>query len=458
MGTPHDRIHARFKTNLAVTMKWRRSVVTVHATDASEGGVFVPTDEQPALRELVRLELTIPGRAEPLSVHGMPVNSARANDPEGRAPGVGIQFYAMDRDAQRVWGQFIEHLRRTQDPLPRFSPAAPRAPLVLPEAPVPHGPVTPSQKMPPTPVAAPSPPVAPAQTKATPAPAARVTPVAPEAPLSQPGERQAIYADEDIDEASSEPVATASLELEIASEEDLYEFYMRDVAVGGMFILSDVALPEGERITLFIRHPIANDTFELEAVVRSASEGPDGPGLEVDFVDLDEQRLDALREFIECDGIPATAFEALEAGAAAVEAASADVALSEGWQAPITPDPQQGQLEKLFDPWTGSTPDRPWSKPPPEDEFDSIFEALSPDDSGIHRSAPAPAVHEVPDFLMAIPSWTSIDVSVLDPGQRLSIELDPSDLVEVRDDRLHASKRLPDEAPSAPRRPLPRAR
>ncbi|MFO0650956.1 MAG: PilZ domain-containing protein [Polyangiales bacterium] len=464
MGTPHDRVHARFKTDLAVTMKWRRSVVSVHATDASEGGVFVPTDEQPALRELVRLDLTIPGRADVLSVHGMPVNSARANDPEGRAPGVGIQFYAMDRDAQRVWGQFIEHLRRTQEPLPKFSPAGPRAPLVLPEGPVPHGAAAPAQKKTPTP-AAPTRPVAPAQTKAAPvapvAPTAPVAPVAPvaAAPLSRPGERQAIYAAEEVDEeAPSEAVATASLELEIASEEDLYEFYMRDVAAGGMFILSDVTLPEGERITLFIRHPIANDSFELEAVVRSASEGPDGPGLEVDFVDLDEQRLDALREFIECDGAPPNTFDALEAAAASAEAANADAAPPEDWQAPITPDPKQGQLAQLFDPWTGSTPDRPWSKPPPEDEFDSIFEALSPGDSGIHRSAPAPAVHEVPDFLMAIPSWTSIDVSVLDPGQRLSIELDTSDLVEVREDRLHASKRTADEAAPAPRRPAPRVR
>ncbi len=436
MGTPHDRVHARFKTHLPVTMKWRRSVVTVHATDASEGGVFVPTDEQPALRELVRLELSIPGRVEPLSVHGMPVNSARENDPEGREPGVGIQFYAMDRDAHRIWGQFIEQLRRTQNPLPKFSPASPRAPLVLPEGPVPHGPHL--------------------QTEAR-APVADAAPAV--APPAQLGEREAIYEVEELadDEAPPEPVATASLELEIASEEDLYEFYMRDVAAGGMFILSDVALPEGERITLFIRHPIANDTFELEAVVRSATEGPDGPGLEVEFVDLDEQRLDALRDFIECDGAPAPAFADFEAGAARVDALTAE-APAEAWQAPITPDPAQGQLAQLFDPWTGSSPERPWSKPPPEDEFDSIFDALSPDDSGVRRSAPAPAVHEIPDFLMAIPSWTSIDVSALDPGQRFSIELDPSDLVEVREERLRASMRVGEEAPRAPKRPAPRVR
>jgi Tfp pilus assembly protein PilZ len=434
MGTPQDRIHARFKTDLAVTMKWRRSVVTVRAIDASDGGVFVRTDEQPNLRELVRLELTLPGRAEVFSVHGMPVNSAVAGDPEGREPGVGVQFYAMDRESQRVWGQYIEQLRRTQSPLPKVALVAPRSAPVLPEAPVPSA----SQAK--TPLPAVVQPIAKAPVVAAPAPA-----------VEEPAD------DEDFDDEAldAEPASGASLELEIASEEDLYEFYMRDIAAGGMFILSDVALPEGERLTLFIRHPQVDDTFELEAVVRSASEGPEGPGLEVEFLGLDEQRLDALRDFIECDVEGATGLDDLDATGSA-EALTLDVPPIAAWQSPQ--DPQQGKLAQLFDPWTGSVPERPWSKPPPEDEFDSLFDALASGATGVRHSVPAPANEDVPDFLLAIPSFSNTDNPLLDPSMPRSIELEPDDLVEVRDERLRGALRATEEAARVPRRPIPRAR
>lgn len=425
MGTPQDRIHARFKTDLAVTMKWRRSVVTVRAIDASDGGVFVRTEEQPNLRELVRLELTLPGRAEAFSVHGMPVNCAVAGDPEGREPGVGIQFYAMDRESQRVWGQYIEQLRRTQSPLPKVAPAAP----------------VPSASQAKTPLPAVAQPVAKGPVVVAP-PALSV-----EAPADDED-----FEDEALD---SEPTSGASLELEIASEEDLYEFYMRDVAAGGMFILSDVALPEGERLTLFIRHPQVDDTFELEAVVRSASEGPEGPGLEVEFLGLDEQRLDALRDFIECDVEGATGLDDLDATGSS-EALTLDVPLIAAWQSPQ--ESQQGKLAQLFDPWTGSVPERPWSKPPPEDEFDSLFDALAGGATGVRHSVPAPANEDVPDFLLAIPSFSNADNPLLDPSMPRSIELEPDDLVEVRDERLRGALRATEEAARVPRRPIPRAR
>ncbi len=458
MGTPQDRVQARFLTDLPVTMKWRRNAVSVRATDASDGGVFIRSDEQPAIRELVRLEFTLPGRAEPFAVHGMPVNCASANDPEGREPGVGIQFYGLDRDSQRVWGQFIENLRRTQSPLPKT--AGPRAPRHV-APPVantpPRAAESPSEPevvrlIVPSPLAhsraaaerAPEP-KAPHQ--AQPQPQPQPKPPAPEAVEEE-------VADEDLAREEFPELADsgASLELEIASEEDLYEFYMRDIAAGGMFILSDVALPEGARLTLFIRHPLVDDTFELEAVVRTATEGPDGPGLEVEFIDLGEPRLDALRDFIERD------LEASVAPSTAPTEAGAAVEQPPSWQQPFDDGRPQGKLAQLFDPWTGDTPERPWSKPPPEDEFDSLFDALSGDSSGVRHSVPAPSNEEVPDFLMAIPSWSKLESPQIEPAGATSIELDACDLVEVREDKLREALRAHDEATRGSRQSLPRAR
>ena len=441
MGTPHDRVHARFLTDIPVTMKWRRNVVMVRATDASDGGVFVRTDDQPAIRELVRLEFTLPGRKEVFAVHGMPVNSASANDPEGREPGVGIQFYGLDRDAQRVWGQFIDHLRRTQTALPKGP--MPRAPRNA--APPPSNTPAPvvEQK------SAPSlPPLI------VPAPLVLAKPPAVSAPEAHHEASTQEVDDADLagDELSESVQSGASLELEIASEEDLYEFYMRDVAAGGMFILSDVALPEGTRLTLFIRHPLVDDTFELEAVVRSATEGDDGPGLEVEFLDLTEPRLDQLRDFIESD---------LEAPPAPSVTPVGEVVVPDGspaWQQPFDDGRPQGRLAQLFDPWTGDAPERPWSKPPPEDEFDSLFDALAAGSTGVRHSVPPPSNDEVPDFLMAIPSWSKLESPQSDPVERMSIELDPADLVEVRDERMREALRAHEDSARAPRQPITRAR
>ncbi len=419
MGTPHERVHARYQVDLTVTMKWRRNAATLKLLDASDGGVFVITDDQPSMRELVRLEFKLPGRAEPLAAHGMAVNNALDNDPEGRPPGVGIQFYGMDRDTQRAWGQFIEQLRRTQAPLPKVMPVAPRSAPMLPQAP--------AQK--PALVV----PQAPAQKPAL---------VVPQAPAQKPVEKPALVVPQKpapkppVAQPPPEEPAQPSLELEIASEDDLYEFYMRDVAAGGMFILTDVPLPEGSRLTLVVRHPIADDDFEVEAVVRAACESDDGHGIEVEFVGLDDDRLDALRDFIDADlGEP-------EPDAPAPEAPAPASVAHVG--------PHGGPLAQLFDPWTGSH-EQLWSRPPPEDEFDMMFDALGADAvSSVRPSMPSPANEDVPDFLMAIPSWSKLENPLLDPSRPLSIDLEPSDLVEVSEE--------PSPLARAQRRPMSRAR
>jgi Tfp pilus assembly protein PilZ len=339
MGTAQERVHARYRVDLTVTLRWRRTVETVHAWNVSEGGLFLVTRDQPPLRELVRLEIPLPGRAEPLEVHGMAVNTATECDPDGRPPGVGVQFYALDREAQRLIGQYIDQVR----------------------------------------LAAPA--------------------------------------------LSALPPPEVSLELEIASDDDLYEFYMRDVAAGGMFIVSDVALAVGEGLSLIVRHPIVDDCFVIGAVVRAASEGPDGPGLTVEFVGLDAERLDALREFI--DGpIESEAPPPLSVRPTQRE-----------WQDPFAQQPREKRsLAQLFDPWTGAAQEQPRTRAQPRDELDMMFDAIAPaNQSAVRPSMPSPANEDVPDFLMAIPSWSKLTAGG-DPSRGVvAIDLEPDDIIEVPD-------------------------
>ncbi len=340
MGTAQERVHARYRVDLTVTLRWRRTVETVRVWNVSEGGLFLVTREQPPLRELVRLEIPLPGRAAPLEVHGMAVNLAAEGDAEGRPAGVGVQFYALDREAQRLIGQYIEQVRVAE----------------------------------------------------------------PQAP-------------------SLQPPAEASLELEIASDDDLYEFYTRDVAAGGMFIVSDVALAVGQCLSLIVRHPIVDDCFVIRAVVRAASDGPDGPGLTVEFIGLDAERLDALRVFI--DGpIESEAPPPLSVRPTQRE-----------WQDPFAQQPRERRnLAQLFDPWTGASQDQPRSRGQSRDELDMMFDAIaSNDQSAVRPSVPSPANEDVPDFLLAIPSWSKLDGSGDKSRGAVAIDLEPDDIIEVPD-------------------------
>lgn len=305
MGTAQERVHARYRVDLTVTLRWRRTVETVHAWNVSEGGLFLVTREQPPLRELVRLEIPLPGRAEPLEVHGMAVNNATERDPEAARPAWAC---SSTPSTARRSGSSASTSSRCASPS--------RRPL------------------------------------------------------------------------SVLPPAEASLELEIASDDDLYEFYMRDVAAGGMFIVSDVALAVGEGLSLIVRHPIVDDSFVIGAVVRAASEGPDGPGLTVEFVGLDAERLDALRMFI--DGpIESEAPPPLSVHPTQRE-----------WQDPFAQQPREKRnLAQLFDPWTGASQDQPRARAQPRDELDMMFDAIAPDNqSAVRPSVPSPANEDVPIF------------------------------------------------------------
>jgi hypothetical protein len=91
----------------------------------------------------------------------------------------------------------------------------------------------------------------------------------------------------------------AVFEVRTASVDDLLPFASRDVSKGGMFLTADSPRAVGDVIGVELVHPERDERFEVRCVVRRVvSEAALGVGMGVEFLDLDEDRRDALWEFI----------------------------------------------------------------------------------------------------------------------------------------------------------------
>ena len=128
MDDHKNRIDARIPCRLDVALVAGKSRQRARTEDVGQRGVFVRTDTPPKLRQLVRLEITLPAEASPLSVHGMAVHVIEPGGP--RVPGVGVQFYAVDGDTSARWAAFLGGLHAERAAAEAKSPpAAPDEPL-----------------------------------------------------------------------------------------------------------------------------------------------------------------------------------------------------------------------------------------------------------------------------------------------------------------------------------------
>jgi Tfp pilus assembly protein PilZ len=81
------------------------------------------------------------------------------------------------------------------------------------------------------------------------------------------------------------------------SVDELMTLYTRDVSRGGMFLLTKQALEIGREIEVEVFHPITDEVFTLECVVRRATEGQQA-GIGVEFHTLDDRGREAFAEFV----------------------------------------------------------------------------------------------------------------------------------------------------------------
>lgn len=108
-GRRDSRYEARFPTQVTFG-KRRLSLLT---EDLSYRGVFLRTDTPPSLRQLVRVRIVVPFVGRALDMHGMTVHVVEHDNAGGRVPGIGIQFYGLDRDTREAWETTVRHVAST---------------------------------------------------------------------------------------------------------------------------------------------------------------------------------------------------------------------------------------------------------------------------------------------------------------------------------------------------------
>ncbi len=129
MAPSDKRRDARFKARITVTVMKGRGGQSLLTEDVSFRGVFLRMDAPPALRQLVRLEMTLP-EGPTIRAHAMVVY--RVAPGGDQAPGAGMQFYGLEGRERTHWESFVGKIREE-------APRSRRSPIVLapPDAPDP---------------------------------------------------------------------------------------------------------------------------------------------------------------------------------------------------------------------------------------------------------------------------------------------------------------------------------
>ena len=107
MTTENLRREARVDVSVPVVVYRGKKAVALHTSDVSFKGLFVRTDDPPALLSLVRLKVALFDRE--FEAHAMAVHVVRDPD-EGRAPGVGLQFWGLSGPNRSAWDDFVRGL------------------------------------------------------------------------------------------------------------------------------------------------------------------------------------------------------------------------------------------------------------------------------------------------------------------------------------------------------------
>jgi Tfp pilus assembly protein PilZ len=80
--------------------------------DVGFRGLFLRTDDPPPLRQLLQVKLVLPPGNDAFTVHAMAVFMVPAGA-AGRAPGVGLQLYAVSGEARQQWERFVRWVAKT---------------------------------------------------------------------------------------------------------------------------------------------------------------------------------------------------------------------------------------------------------------------------------------------------------------------------------------------------------
>ncbi len=105
------RHEPRYRLQIPVTLMLGKQALSLTTEDISFSGLFLRTDELLPVRGLIRFQVPIEGRGEPLSLTGMVVHVVAPDGGSGRVPGVGVRLYGIGGTVMREWVDFAKALR-----------------------------------------------------------------------------------------------------------------------------------------------------------------------------------------------------------------------------------------------------------------------------------------------------------------------------------------------------------
>jgi Tfp pilus assembly protein PilZ len=118
----YRRRDARYSIQFPVQIVHAKRPLSLVTQDVSEGGIFAATDTPPPLMQLVHVQLVLPIGGRALSAHGMTVHVVLPKNEAGRVPGIGVQFYALDRSTRDAWEGFTRYVAANCPPSPDQTP------------------------------------------------------------------------------------------------------------------------------------------------------------------------------------------------------------------------------------------------------------------------------------------------------------------------------------------------
>jgi len=123
MENSKRRRDKRYRLQIPLVIRWGHKRLECLTQDVSYRGLFVEMDDPPRVRELIQIEAFLPPDEIAFASHGMTVWALRPEDAGDRAPGAGIQFYAMGQERPK-WEMFINHIRKTAELVPDLRESA----------------------------------------------------------------------------------------------------------------------------------------------------------------------------------------------------------------------------------------------------------------------------------------------------------------------------------------------
>lgn len=112
MGGSDKRRDKRYRYQMPALLVRGSKEVPLLTGDVGYRGLFLRTDDPPPLRQLLQVKLSLPPGNEGFTVHAMAVFVVAAGT-TGRAPGVGLQLYAVSGEARQQWERFVRWVATT---------------------------------------------------------------------------------------------------------------------------------------------------------------------------------------------------------------------------------------------------------------------------------------------------------------------------------------------------------